>query len=80
MYYHGAGYEVPKPYRELAQTTCLAVSDDGIRFDSDDLLLGTSYLRIFEWDDHICVHQPSAADSPKTTAMRPSSVTCAGRR
>jgi hypothetical protein len=49
MYYHGAGFTGPKP-EDLKQVTCYAESDDGLNFVTDHVGLGTSYMRIFQWD------------------------------
>ncbi|TDF92025.1 hypothetical protein E1757_30965 [Paenibacillus piri] len=46
MYYHGpvAG--------EQFQQTFVATSSDGIRFETNDVELGTSYFRVFYWDGY----------------------------
>jgi len=51
MFYHGSGFTVPKPASVVGQNTCYAESDDGLNFVTDHVCLGTSYLRIFEWNN-----------------------------
>lgn len=46
MYYHGGGLSEPSPWR---QATRLARSKDGIRFEVQTELLGSSYWRMFRW-------------------------------
>ena len=49
MVYHGCGPTKSHdlPYGQLA---CYAESGDGLAFVSDDVYLGPSYMRVFEWD------------------------------
>ena len=49
MYYHGSGFTGPKP-EDLKQLTCYAESDTGLNFITDHVCLGTSYMRIFQWN------------------------------
>jgi hypothetical protein len=49
MFYHGNGFTGPKP-DDIGQNTCYAESSDGLNFVTDGVCLGTSYMRIFEWD------------------------------
>ena len=42
---------MPKPASVVGQNTCYAESDDGLNFVTDHVCLGTSYLRIFEWNN-----------------------------
>jgi len=47
MYYHGA--RVRDPRQRWEQPTCVAYSQDGLRWASDNRFLGESYFRVFGW-------------------------------
>lgn len=44
MYFHG-------PYPEGGQQTAMSESTDGLNFAAHDVRLGTSYFRVFKWND-----------------------------
>lgn len=49
MFYHGSGFTGDLP-EGLKQITVCAESNDGLNFATDQVCLGISYMRIFEWD------------------------------
>ena len=46
MYYHGLLDD------KMSQKTFLALSKDGLHFQSNTEILGNSYFRVFQWNDH----------------------------
>lgn len=51
MYYHGCCGPFEVDGIHFPQATCVAISTDGIKFDSLDEPLGTSYFRVFEYEN-----------------------------